>query len=491
VARRTDLQFRPFLILLFAVAILAIISSIDLKPDNTLIPLKRVDIFSDLRREKNSPPALPRPQAVNKTVGTAAAHMADKADTTMAEPETIENKAVAGMDSKPLRRFYEALRQAETGGAKVRIAYFGDSLIEGDLITQDIRRALQERFGGRGVGFVPITSVSSRSRTTIRHGFSDDWHSISILHRSAASKQPGISGFLFIPGGNKASGNVIRLKAKAKPAYSWVRYGTDGSAYSSPAFDAVDLLYENPGSPAMMEYSTGNSGAEKVILETTSGPSKLSLDKGRDQRQITLMFTPSELLKIYGVSFEAESGVYVDNFSLRGASGTNLAGISCRTLSDFNKLREYRLIVLHYGPNIANPGMTDFAWYRKKMVSVVNHLKECLPETSVMLVSVGDVCTGQGDGIHTAPCVPHLVDAQRETANETGVGFWNLFEAMGGTDSMARWVRSKKPLANPDCTHLNVTGARTVGNMFVQELLSGYDRFRQDSAVKLTQGPVR
>ena len=488
-ARRTDSQFRPLLILLLAVAILAIISCFELRLDSSFIQVKRIDIFSDLRQVKASPPSL-SPPAMDEAADIAVQETAGKAETAKGEPVDGGNNRAA-MDARPLRRFYEALGQAETSGGKVRIAYFGDSLIEGDLITQDIRRVLQKRFGGRGVGFVPITSVSSRSRTTIRHGFSDDWNSISALQRSAYSKQPGFSGFLFIPGGNKTSGNIIKAGLKDKPQYSWVRYGTDGSGYSSPSFDAVDLLYENPGSPLVMQYNTENSKGEKVILETTSGPSKVNLDKGRDQRQITLMFSPSELLKIYGVSFEAESGVYVDNFSLRGASGTNLAGISCRMLSDFNKLREYSLIVLHYGPNIANPAMTDFGWYRKKMVSVVNHLKECLPETSIMLVSVGDVCTGQGDRIHSAPCVPHLVDAQREIANETAVGFWNLFDAMGGTDSMARWVQSRKPLANPDCTHLNVNGAKTVGNMFVQELLDGYDRFRQDSDVKITRGTAR
>ena len=54
--------------------------------------------------------------------------------------------------------FYEKLYQLEKNPqAKVRIAYYGDSMTDGDLIVQDVRNNYQERFGGNGVGFVSIT----------------------------------------------------------------------------------------------------------------------------------------------------------------------------------------------------------------------------------------------------------------------------------------------------------------------------------------------
>ena len=39
-------------------------------------------------------------------------------------------------------------------GEEVRIAFLGDSFVEGDILTSDLREALQAKFGGRGVGFV-------------------------------------------------------------------------------------------------------------------------------------------------------------------------------------------------------------------------------------------------------------------------------------------------------------------------------------------------
>src|SRR5690554_4172336 len=49
--------------------------------------------------------------------------------------------------------FYEKLFQLETEQkGKVRIAYFGDSMTDGDMIVQDFRKLFQQKFGGKGVG---------------------------------------------------------------------------------------------------------------------------------------------------------------------------------------------------------------------------------------------------------------------------------------------------------------------------------------------------
>lgn len=73
--------------------------------------------------------------------------------------------------------FYEALDRissADTNNSEdnmVRIAVFGDSFIEADIFTADLREMLQKRFGGCGVGFVTITSITNGYRPTVRHTF--------------------------------------------------------------------------------------------------------------------------------------------------------------------------------------------------------------------------------------------------------------------------------------------------------------------------------
>ena len=72
-------------------------------------------------------------------------------------PPPVEDTLLDG----PMGYFFAALNQIKQQKRKVRVAYFGDSVIEGDLVTSSLRNDLQELFGGKGVGFVPLTSQTT------------------------------------------------------------------------------------------------------------------------------------------------------------------------------------------------------------------------------------------------------------------------------------------------------------------------------------------
>ena len=70
-----------------------------------------------------------------------------------------------------LIHFYDALHRRSSLGRPVRIAVLGDSFIEGDIFTGSLRKALQERYGGSGVGWLPMSSETAGFRKTVRHEF--------------------------------------------------------------------------------------------------------------------------------------------------------------------------------------------------------------------------------------------------------------------------------------------------------------------------------
>jgi lysophospholipase L1-like esterase len=47
-----------------------------------------------------------------------------------------------------------------------------------------------------------------------------------------------------------------------------------------------------------------------------------------------------------------------------------------------------------------------------------------------------------------------------------------MFEAMGGKNSMPKWVDANPPLAFKDYTHFNGTGAKKIAEMFTDALIS-------------------
>lgn len=66
-------------------------------------------------------------------------------DTVRLNPALVAIEQFAPADSGRLRAFYDTLLYARR---PVRIAVLGDSFIEGDILTADLREKLQQAYGG-------------------------------------------------------------------------------------------------------------------------------------------------------------------------------------------------------------------------------------------------------------------------------------------------------------------------------------------------------
>ena len=98
-----------------------------------------------------------------------------------ATPVPIEDYS----DSGRIRAFCDTLLNARR---PVRIAFLGDSFVEGDIITADLRERLQTAFGrrpGGGAGFAPMASPLTAFRRTIKTQ-SKGWTAYNIMQRKSA-----------------------------------------------------------------------------------------------------------------------------------------------------------------------------------------------------------------------------------------------------------------------------------------------------------------
>ncbi|MGX5820225.1 hypothetical protein ACWKWU_18660 [Chitinophaga lutea] len=414
---------------------------------------RRLDIFADLRS---------KPEAPSQTVVAASAVPADTVD--------ADGRSVAPMvdyvsypgileygvpnSRAGLTQFLSALRSLKSGHRKkVRIAYFGDSMIEGDLITQDLRDSLQSFFGGQGVGFVPATSVVSGFRATIGHSFSPNWTDYHFKNTPPAGVELGPSGHAFIPSEE-----------------SWVRYNPVKRRRLS-RFNEVSLLYGagtrdvTLNSKFVRLSGKGKLNAYTFISDTTAQSLLLKFRGGSDE-------TP-----FYGVCFESGSGVFLDNYSFRGISGIELGKLSRRMWQEVQSVRPYDLIVLHYGANVLFlPENTRFDWYEKPMTRVVDSLRKLFPQTSILIVGTADKAYKKQGRYVTAPGVKALMKIQHGFAESRGMAYWNLYSAMGGEGAMARWVEGDTAYANKDYTHFNFRGASRVGGLLYKAIMDEYEQ---------------
>jgi lysophospholipase L1-like esterase len=360
-------------------------------------------------------------------------------------------------NKKQLSFFFEALKSAKT--KTVRVAHYGDSAIEGDLVTADIRETLQKRFGGTGVGWLGIVSQDITFRMTTKHSFSDNWDAAALYSSNPKNFRLGISGEVSIPKGN-----------------SWVQYEATRARSYLNGFTNVKVYYSNAKN-SQLSYSFNGGTAQRIGLKSEAGLQELVVTNNAKAKSVKLEFPLAQQAEVYGVSLENEAGVYVDNLPLRGNSGVDLGSLQVSMLKDFSKYLDYKLIILEFGLNIAGT-RTDYSWYEREMIKVINNFKSAFPKSSIILVSVHDKAMKKGNSFVTDPAILQLHAVQKTIAEKADVAFWSLFDAMGGENSMATWVSANPPLAFKDYIHFNEQGAKKVAQLFTEALLDEFAKFK-------------
>ncbi|TVT38452.1 hypothetical protein FNT36_19880 [Hymenobacter setariae] len=460
----------PFLLVLLTVGLLGLLSL--LKPGLTVggVELRPVRLLADILRK--DPTAVARLDAPPPN-GPATATPADTV-AAAAPPDSAEVAAKTRAPSVPnlggLDSFLAALRQTKADGSPVRIAYFGDSMIEGDLITGDLRNSLQTEFGGTGVGYVPINSITADFRGTIHQTFSDDWKEYNLVTPKLPTEYPlGISGHVFLPRALASGDSTAGTPASA----SWAEFRGGGPFAAVRRFEQAQLFY-GPGAARDEVLVTTNGHEVPHALTGSRAVNAMLLKPGVPARTMRLAFATHRPRPVYGVSFESSRGVVLDNFSFRGNSGMSLTRIPFKELAAFGKVLDYRLIILHYGVNVASASNKSYGWYARAMTRVVDRMQRAFPNASILIVGMSDKSSRIDGEFQTDPSVPRLLAAQQQLAQRNHAAFWNLFEAMGGENSMVSWVEESPALANKDYTHVNSRGAHKIAGLLFDFLMQQY-----------------
>ena len=177
---------------------------------------------------------------------------------------------------------------------------------------------------------------------------------------------------------------------------------------------------------------------------------------------------------------EGNGGIVLDNFSLRSSPGSNLGYIHSDMLRKFDRMRHYDLVILVYGLNVATPNGVNYNKYMKSMCKAIDNMKECMPGTGFLLMSLGDRNERINGSMRTMKGVKNLIKYQQAIAAESGIAFWNLFEAMGGEGSMAEMVAAKE--ANLDYTHINFRGGKKLARLLFDAMEYGKEQYLRRKA---------
>lgn len=369
----------------------------------------------------------------------------------------IEDYALPG--TREMDKFYRALNESKK--KNVRIMFFGDSFIEGDILTQEFREKLQQKFGGNGVGFVDITSITSAYRASILSK-AEGWESHHANDRSGFDVSlQGFNAKYFIPRGRAS----VQFKCPTNLYPDHLSQYSQATLYFTPHLGtSVDATINDNPAKGIYRYSQADMG--KVIQRTVAGNIK----------QIKYNVNGGPKSRFYGVALEDKVGISVDNMSLRGSSGKFLSKIPVETLETFGKIRPYNLIIILYGLNVAASTVKNYSNYIDKMRPAIKNFHKAYPDASILLVGVSDRDERGSNGkMRTMEGIKELVQYQRQLAKEEHVAFWDLRMAMGG--DLAITKMHEKGMAKADYVHINFEGGRFIAGMLYDVLMNGKENY--------------
>ena len=346
-----------------------------------------------------------------------------------------------------LDRFVQKL----VDGDDVRIAFLGDSFVEGDIVTVDMRDQLQRVYGGRGVGFVPCDIPYAIARNSVKR-IATGWVSYSVMNPKKAPV--GVRDNFYV------SGFVAKGGAGARANWQ--------SVNSFPTIDSCNVARVFFASPA-------NSRVEVVVNDTMR---QLIDVEGADKLRQIYIESPVKSLSFkvlsgnvmcYGASLESgEGGVTVDNFSIRSNSGNAIFGTSAVVNRQFDQLLDYDLVVLQYGLNIMTASQRDYSKYRAKVCDMIEYAKRCFPNAAILVLGVSDRWVRSNGSYVPMSSVAALTSYQRSAAEMSGVAFWNTSEAMAEYGGMKGFV--SKGWAARDYTHINFAGGKRIATALVRAI---------------------
>ena len=356
-----------------------------------------------------------------------------------------DNTAIA------LPRLMQKLQELKSGEKKIiRIAYFGDSMIEGDLMTGTLRKLLQKSFGGAGVGFVPVRTPSSKFSLSVSSSASD-WRTESF--KTKPKTDLFLSGYCYYP---KLSDELKVYDRSVKDSQAIL------SKYLFTGLSEIEKSFQ---------YNGENI---RIPENNRFNKSLLSVDKNHGLHLTAV----SENIPVFGVSIESEVGVIVDNFSFRGITGIELNQLKLDFLLEVAEKNQYDLIVFQYGVNMLfRPNDTGFSWYKKMFDPVLKKFKNCFPESEFLLISSADRAFRYNGVYGSAVGIVSLLKTQAELAMDNKICFYNQFLSMGGRGSIVHWADSLPSLANKDYVHPNFRGAEKLASFLFEAMMKDYNSY--------------
>lgn len=365
-----------------------------------------------------------------------------------------------------LHKFFERADQANSGDKPLRILHYGDSQLENDRMTSLLRYRLQKVFGGSGCGLVPAVPLYF-GNPTFREQVEGDWtrytgfgkRDSTLTHRTYGA----MNCYSEVPSdstGEEVSLNFSFLKGRRASQFTCLKIYLHAYSDSGEISIVVNDTIEETG---IRVYE----GFQLLEYKPEVKASSLKID-----------FKLKDGGRIYGISFDSDAGIQMDNMAMRGSSGLEFRRQDTSYLKYMLQDLNVGLFVMQFGGNTV-PYIKKTGFYRKSFTKELNYIKELCPDAAIIVIGPSDMSRKENGRFITWESVEPVRDALRDAALDAGCAFWDMYEAMGGYNSMDAFARADPPLAQTDYVHFTPKGANLMAGMFCSSLMLEYNMWRK------------
>lgn len=393
-----------------------------------------------------------------------------------------------------LKRFFKELHKANR--KKVRILHYGDSQIEGDRITAFFRQRLQSQFGGDGPGFIP--AVNTYNTMTYTQTYSENFVRYTnfggraLENNSNYGIMNSVGRFtpeeIVIEEESNDGDSIISLDSlstkKEGPieiTKAWVEIKKGNYAYgNSKRFSNVHLHYTDAKSKCKIKVYKNGELYRSDTLMSDGRYHIYKLEFSETPEELRFEFEAESSPNFLGYSLEGNRGVMVDNIAMRGSSGTFFGRINQGLAKRMYEEQNVELFIMQYGGN-SMPYIKDSVGAKRvanMFQGQLSTIRRLVPNAAIIVIGPSDMSTLIEGEYTTYPMLPYYVECLKQAAQNVGGAYFDLYQAMGGKDSMLAWVEND--LAAKDYIHFSIAGTRIAAQKFYDAFMAAYSEIMKE-----------
>lgn len=356
---------------------------------------------------------------------------------------------------------FEALEKAKE--KKIRIIHYGDSQIEEDRMSNYLRVALQDSFGGYGVGLVP--AIPTIQTASFGQKCSKHLTRYIVYGTQKMRTENGNYGPL---------GQTAHLTDSA--TFTFYKLNYRRTRPNTKYFNKITILLDEV---QRTTFATLNVNGKIERKSANIGEKSITFYLPDSTQRASITMRGNAL--IYGFMIDGEeTGVQLDNAAMRGCSGTIFTSISAESMLDYYTQNTVPMIIMQFGGNRVpyTKSNSAIATYCEQLTRQIKYLRKISPQSIILFIGPSDMSTNVNGQMTTYPHLEKFIAALRNMCLKNNVAYWDLYKAMGGHNSMIDWVNSTPQLAGSDHIHFTHSGSDEASRMLWEGIMQAYELYK-------------